>query len=73
MTNGLYGRCIHDLNPTECSECDQNQKLRGLIELDLALEKKYPHVVFCEKHVCSRYHEFSLKTVFERLLKESKK
>ncbi len=32
MTNGLYGRCIHDLNPIECKWCKQNQKLRELLE-----------------------------------------
>jgi len=32
MTNGLYGRCLHDLNPNDCNWCVQNQKLRVLIE-----------------------------------------
>jgi len=32
ITNGLYGRCIHDLNPTDCKWCKENQKLRELME-----------------------------------------
>lgn len=73
MTNGLYGRCIHDLNPIECSWCKENQKLRELIREAIELEKRFSHVVFCDEHVCSKYHEFSLTAVFERLLEESKK
>ena len=67
MTNGLYGRCIHDLNPTECSLCDQNQKLRELID-----EKELG--IFIHSNGRMVTHEFidNMKEV-QKLLEESKK
>jgi len=72
MTNGLYGRCIHELNPTECIWCKQNQKLRELIEKRIE-ELKQSQIIKTEKYDSNwRAIEEALSEL-QKLLEESKK
>ena len=44
----------------------KNKILEAIHRL-LDMEQSYPHVVLCKGHCCSKYHEYPLEKIFERI------
>lgn len=68
MTNGLYGRCLHDLNPNECDLCVFNEKVVSYLrELhpDIVSDKGFDTGTMVKVHQNQKLRELIEKRIEE--------